>query len=34
MDDARVAVVEGELPYVRSYADGIWTDDLLGLPRY
>jgi Protein of unknown function (DUF3892)/Bacterial protein of unknown function (DUF916) len=34
MDDARVAVVDGERQYVRTYADGIWTDDLLGLPRY
>jgi hypothetical protein len=21
-------------PYVRTYADGIWTDNLLALPRY
>jgi hypothetical protein len=34
MDDARVAVVDGDPQYVRSHAEGIWTDDLLGLPRY
>jgi hypothetical protein len=34
MGDARVGVVDGDPQYVRSYAEGIWTDDLLGLPRY
>ena len=22
------------LPYVRTYEDGVWTDNLLALPRY
>lgn len=32
-DEARVAVVD-EPQFIRTYADGAWTDDLLGLPRY
>jgi hypothetical protein len=32
--EARVAVVDAEPPYVRAYADGVWTDDILGLPRF
>jgi hypothetical protein len=25
---------QSEEPYVRTYADGVWTDNLLALPRY
>ena len=31
---ARVEVVNGSPPYLRTYADGAWTDNLLNLPRY
>jgi hypothetical protein len=31
---ARVLVVNANSPYIRSYADGVWTDNLLALPRY
>ena len=31
---ARVEVVSGNPPYIRTYADGIWTDNLLALKRY
>jgi hypothetical protein len=27
-------VVEANSPYVQTYADGRWTDNLLALPRY
>ncbi|MFE7174685.1 DUF3892 domain-containing protein [Streptomyces sp. NPDC057616] len=30
----RVGVVKASPPYIRTYADGIWTDNLLALPRY
>lgn len=33
-DDIRVYVVDATPPYIRTYADGIWTDNLLSLPRY
>jgi Protein of unknown function (DUF3892) len=29
-----VAVVNAIPPYVRTHADGRWTDNLLALPRY
>jgi len=31
---ARVHVVEVNPPYIQTYADGKWTDNLLALPRY
>jgi Protein of unknown function (DUF3892) len=33
-DEARVGVVEATPPYIRTYADGVWNDNLLALPRY
>jgi hypothetical protein len=33
-DDVRVFVVDASPPYIRTYADGVWTDNLLSLPRY
>jgi len=29
-----VGVVDASPKYLRTYADGIWTDNLLALPRY
>jgi hypothetical protein len=29
-----VGVVEASPPYIRTYADGKWTDNLLALPKY
>jgi len=29
-----VGVVDANPPYIRTYADGIWNDNLLALPRY
>jgi exosome complex RNA-binding protein Rrp42 (RNase PH superfamily) len=29
-----VGVVEASTPYIRTYADGVWTDNLLSLPTY
>ena len=29
-----VGVVEVHPPYLRTHADGTWTDNLLALPRY
>jgi hypothetical protein len=31
---AIVGVVDASPPYLRTYADGEWTDNLLALPRY
>jgi hypothetical protein len=31
---ARVGVVDANPPYIRTYADGTWNDNLLALPRY
>lgn len=31
---ARVEVVDADPPYLRTYADGSWTDNLLALARY
>jgi hypothetical protein len=30
----QVGVVRAVPPYIRTYADGVWTDNLLALPRY
>jgi len=30
----QVGVVQGYHPYIRTHADGTWTDNLLALPRY
>jgi Protein of unknown function (DUF3892) len=30
----RVGVVDADPPYIRTYADGLWTNNLLSLPRY
>ena len=32
--DVEVGVVNGEPPYLRTYAGGVWTDSLLLLPHY
>jgi hypothetical protein len=29
-----IGVVKGTPPYIRTYADGVWTNNLLALPRY
>jgi uncharacterized protein DUF3892 len=29
-----VGVVDANPPYIRTYADGNWNDNLLALPRY
>lgn len=31
---ARVGVVKSNPPYIRTYADGQWSDNLLHVPRY
>jgi hypothetical protein len=31
---APVKVVNASPPYIRSHADGVWTDNLLALPRF
>lgn len=31
---ALVQVVEADTPYIRTVADGAWTDNLLSLPRF
>jgi hypothetical protein len=33
-DDIAVGVVKATPPYIRTYADGLRTDNLLSLPRY
>ena len=30
----RVGVVDGTPPFLRTYADGVWTDNLLALPTF
>jgi hypothetical protein len=30
----RVGVVNALPPYIRTYADQVWTDNLLALPRF
>jgi catechol-2,3-dioxygenase len=32
--DAHVGVVKADPPYIRTHADGRWTDNLLALPQY
>lgn len=32
--DVQVGVINGEPPYLRTHAGGVWTDSLLLLPRY
>ena len=32
--EVRVGVVRVSPPYIRTYADGVWTDNLLALPQY
>jgi hypothetical protein len=34
LPDAQVGVVKATPPYVRTYADGTWTNNLLSLPRF
>ena len=29
-----VGVVEATPPYIRTHADGVWTDNLLALPTF
>jgi hypothetical protein len=31
---ARVGVVDATVPYLRTHADGVWSDNLLALPRF
>jgi hypothetical protein len=31
---AEVGVVNADPPFIRTHADGVWTDNLLALPRY
>jgi hypothetical protein len=31
---SQVGVVKASPPYIRTYADGVWNDNLLALPRY
>lgn len=31
---SQVGVVNAAPPYIRTYADGNWNDNLLALPRY
>ena len=33
-DEAQVGIVEGNPPYLRTHADGKWTDNLLALPKF
>jgi hypothetical protein len=30
----KVGVVKTIPPYIRTHADGVWTDNLLALPKY
>lgn len=32
--DAQVGVVDGNPRYLRTYADGLWSNNLLSLPRF
>jgi hypothetical protein len=32
--DVQVGVVNAKPPYIRTHADGRWTDNLLALPKY
>ena len=33
-NDIRVGAVDATPPYIRTYADDVWTDNLLALPRF
>ena len=33
-NEVQVGVVKATPPYLRTHADGKWTDNLLALPRY
>jgi hypothetical protein len=33
-EDVKVGTVDGTPKYLRSYANGNWTDNLLALPRF
>jgi hypothetical protein len=33
-NEIAVGVVKATPHYIRTYADGVWTDNLLSLPRY
>jgi hypothetical protein len=33
-NDVSVGVVNDSPPYIRTHADGVWTDNLLALPRF
>ncbi len=33
-NEAKVGVVDATPPFIRTYADGKWTDNLPALPRY
>jgi hypothetical protein len=33
-NEVQVAVVDTATPYIRTYADGTYTDNLLALPQY
>src|SRR5262249_36333257 len=33
-DDLEVRIVEADPPYLRTFVEGVWTDNLLALPRY
>lgn len=32
--DVRVGVVKADPPYLRTFADKVWTNNLLSLPRF
>jgi hypothetical protein len=34
VDAVKVGVVNADPPYIRTHADGKWTDNLLALPTY
>lgn len=34
VNTVQVGVVDASPPYIRTYADGKWTDNLLALPRF
>jgi hypothetical protein len=33
-NQVQVGVVDAATPYIRTYADGTWTDNLLALPQF
>lgn len=33
-NDINVGVVNATPPFIRTYADGVWSDNLLALPRF